>query len=95
MPSGACYPYPPTSIILIASRYLSFILLLVPLALSKHMLLYPRDTHAFSQSYYYAIISASVYCIISTLLLANLLGNFNVSTINGTEQQAIKVRRQD
>ena len=60
--------------ILTSSRYLSFILLLVPLALSKHMLLYPRDTHAFSQSYYYAIISASVYCIISNLLLANLLG---------------------
>ncbi|KAL1686509.1 hypothetical protein GGG16DRAFT_128652 [Schizophyllum commune] len=58
----------------VAFWYLSFILLLVPLALSKHMLLYPRDTHAFSQSYYYAIISASVYCIISTLLLANLLG---------------------
>ncbi|KAL1746868.1 hypothetical protein HDZ31DRAFT_80905 [Schizophyllum fasciatum] len=58
----------------VALWYLSFVLLLVPLALSKHMLLYPRDTHAFSQSYYYAIISSSVYFIISTVLLANLLG---------------------
>lgn len=54
--------------------YLSFALLLIPLALTKHLILYPQTEYAFSQSYYYAIISSSVYFVISTLLLANLLG---------------------
>jgi potassium channel subfamily K len=42
-------------------------------AAHKHLRLLPED-HTFSQSFYYAIISAITYFIISTLLLWNLLG---------------------
>lgn len=44
------------------------------IAANKALILEPREQHAFSQSYYYGIISAVIYFIISTMLLWNLLG---------------------
>lgn len=52
------------------------IFLIVPLGLTHHLTIQPTNTHAFSQSYYYALISAALYFIISTLLLFNLLGAY-------------------
>jgi len=57
-------------------RYISSLLLVsLAVAAHKHLRLPARD-HAFSQSYYYGIISAGVYFIISTLLFWNLLGAY-------------------
>ncbi|KAJ3763343.1 hypothetical protein EV360DRAFT_33765 [Lentinula raphanica] len=54
--------------------YLSSILLVVPLALIRSITL-PSDVsqHALSQSYYYALLSAILYGILSTLLLLHLI----------------------
>ncbi|KAJ3819923.1 hypothetical protein F5880DRAFT_1616030 [Lentinula raphanica] len=54
--------------------YLSSILLIVPLALIRSIKL-PSDVsqHALSQSYYYALLSAILYGILSTLLLLHLI----------------------
>lgn len=57
-------------------RYLAAIFLIVPLGLTKDLEIQPRETHAFGQSYYYALISAAVYTIISTLLVFNAVGAY-------------------
>ncbi|KAF9009137.1 voltage-gated potassium channel [Hymenopellis radicata] len=56
--------------------YLSAILLLVPICLTPILIIQPRTTHAFSQSYYYGMISCILYLIISTMLLCNALGAY-------------------
>ncbi|KAF9465687.1 hypothetical protein BDZ94DRAFT_1214030, partial [Collybia nuda] len=56
--------------------YLAAMFLVVPLGLTKDLEIRPRATHAFSQSYYYALISAAVYIIISTLLVFNTVGAY-------------------
>ncbi|KAK0222279.1 hypothetical protein IW262DRAFT_972714 [Armillaria fumosa] len=56
--------------------YLSAVLLLVPLSLTKILIIKPTYDHAFSQSYYYALIATVLYVIISTLLLVNVLGAY-------------------
>ncbi|KAK0477349.1 hypothetical protein IW261DRAFT_1551962 [Armillaria novae-zelandiae] len=56
--------------------YLSAALLLVPLSLTKILIIKPTYDHAFSQSYYYALIATVLYVIISTLLLVNVLGAY-------------------
>ena len=58
----------------IDSRYLSCILLLVPISVTHTALLRQSSTYALSQSYYYAFIACILYFIISTLLLINVLG---------------------
>lgn len=40
-------------------------------AAPKHLQLYPRQEYAFSQSYYYGILSSTLYFIVATFLLAN------------------------
>ncbi|KIY62756.1 voltage-gated potassium channel [Cylindrobasidium torrendii FP15055 ss-10] len=62
--------------ITIALWYLSAVLLLVPICLTPILIIEPRETHAFSQSYYYGLISAVTYILISTLLLFNALGAY-------------------
>ncbi|KAK0460167.1 uncharacterized protein EV420DRAFT_1673234 [Desarmillaria tabescens] len=57
-------------------RYLSAVLLLVPLGLTKILIIKPTYDHAFAQSYYYALIATVLYFIISTLLLVNVLGAY-------------------
>ncbi|KAK0438619.1 hypothetical protein EV421DRAFT_1906548 [Armillaria borealis] len=56
--------------------YLSAALLLVPLSLTKILIIKPTYDHAFAQSYYYALIATVLYVIISTLLLVNVLGAY-------------------
>lgn len=56
--------------------YISAILLLVPLCLTRVLTIEPTTSHAFSQSYYYGIISSILYTLISTLLLFNALGAY-------------------
>lgn len=56
--------------------YLSAALLLVPLSLTKILIIKPTYDHAFAQSYYYALIATVLYVIISTLLLINVLGAY-------------------
>jgi potassium channel subfamily K len=46
------------------------------IAAHKHLRLSPKASHAFSQSFYYGVISSILYFIISTLLLWNLLGAY-------------------
>jgi potassium channel subfamily K len=47
---------------------------LVAVANSHHFLLYPREQHALSQAFYYAIIAAALYCIISLLMVVTAFG---------------------
>lgn len=49
-------------------------LLIIPLGLTHDLVIQPRSTHAFAQSYYYALISAALYTIISSLLVLHALG---------------------
>ncbi|KAG0130284.1 hypothetical protein HOY82DRAFT_520578 [Tuber indicum] len=49
----------------------SFLLIALVAAASRHLRLYPREEYAFSQSYYYAILSSTLYFIAATFLLAN------------------------
>lgn len=46
----------------------------MPLSLTHKLIIQPRTSYVFSQSYYYGIISTALYGIISTLLLFNLVG---------------------
>lgn len=50
------------------------IIALVAVANSHHFLLYPREQHALSQAFYYAIIAAALYCIISVLMVVTVFG---------------------
>ncbi|KAF8815146.1 voltage-gated potassium channel [Phlegmacium glaucopus] len=56
--------------------YLSCALLVIPIGLTRIARLSPsiHPTFAYSQSFYYAVISSSIYFTISTLLLLNLIG---------------------
>lgn len=47
---------------------------LVAVANSHHFLLLPREQHALSQAFYYAIIAAALYCIISLLMVVTAFG---------------------
>lgn len=67
-------PFPDLLNTNIDSRYLSCILLLVPISVTHTALLRQSPTYALSQSYYYAFIACILYFIISTLLLINVLG---------------------
>ncbi|KAL0960474.1 hypothetical protein HGRIS_005516 [Hohenbuehelia grisea] len=59
----------------IALWYLASLLLLIPLALSHRLLrIEPLHQHPFSESYFYGIIAAALYFIISTLLALNHFG---------------------
>ncbi|PWW77506.1 hypothetical protein C7212DRAFT_356929 [Tuber magnatum] len=49
----------------------SFLLIALVAATPKHLQLYPRQEYAFSQSYYYGILSSTLYFIVATFLLAN------------------------
>ncbi|KAI5845952.1 hypothetical protein BZA05DRAFT_426945 [Tricharina praecox] len=53
----------------------SLLLLALVVAAHKHLRLPPKN-HAFSQSYYYGIISAALYFLISTLLVWNAVGAY-------------------
>jgi len=57
-------------------RYISCILLLIPVSLTHDSALYPASSPIiiYSQSYYYAIIASCLYFSISTLLLVSTLG---------------------
>ncbi|KAF8900277.1 hypothetical protein CPB84DRAFT_1779259 [Gymnopilus junonius] len=55
-------------------RYISCILLLIPIGVIHHPQLDPSNQFKFSQSYYYAMISCILYFCISTLLLFSTLG---------------------
>lgn len=57
--------------------YLSAVLLLVPLCLTDELRIKPHSSHAFSQSYYYALISVVLYLVISTLLLLHSVGAYH------------------
>ncbi|KAJ6632145.1 hypothetical protein B0H10DRAFT_1976315 [Mycena sp. CBHHK59/15] len=58
--------------------YLSALLLIIPLSLTHGALSLGNaaPAHSFSQSYYYAIISGTIYMILPTLLLANAIGAY-------------------
>lgn len=47
---------------------------LVAVANTDHFRLYPREQHALSQAFYYAIIAAALYCIISILMVITVMG---------------------
>ncbi|KAG0636377.1 hypothetical protein HOY80DRAFT_925862 [Tuber brumale] len=49
----------------------SFLLVALVAAASRHLRLYPSQEYPFSQSYYYAILSSTLYFIVATFLLAN------------------------
>ncbi|CUS14946.1 unnamed protein product [Tuber aestivum] len=49
----------------------SFLLVALVAAASKHLRLYPPQEFAFSQSYYYGILSSALYFIVATFLLSN------------------------
>ncbi|RPB05500.1 hypothetical protein L873DRAFT_1663127 [Choiromyces venosus 120613-1] len=49
----------------------SFLLVSLVSVASKHLRLYPRQEYAFSQSYYYGILSSTLYFIIASFLLVN------------------------
>ncbi|KAG5653097.1 hypothetical protein H0H81_002322 [Sphagnurus paluster] len=57
-------------------RYIAAVLLIIPLGLTHMLIIQPRATHAFSQSYYYAIISATIYMLVSSLLVVNAIGAY-------------------
>ncbi|KAH8831341.1 hypothetical protein DL96DRAFT_1587388 [Flagelloscypha sp. PMI_526] len=57
--------------------YLATILLVVPIGIIDTIRVDSTTPHQYSQSYYYGIISASVYFAISTLLVANLIGSYH------------------
>lgn len=69
-------PYSIAQPLTIILWYLSAILLLVPICLTPILVIQPTTTHAFSQSYYYGMISCILYLIISSLLLCNALGAY-------------------
>ncbi|KAI5785856.1 hypothetical protein EDC01DRAFT_631774 [Geopyxis carbonaria] len=54
----------------------SITLIAIVIAASLHLQLHPKNAYAFSQSFYYGIISAVLYFTISTLLLWNMLGAY-------------------
>ncbi|KAG6857126.1 hypothetical protein H0H87_009258 [Tephrocybe sp. NHM501043] len=56
--------------------YLAAILLIVPLGMTHTLVIQPTSTHAFAQSYYYAIISATLYIVISSILVLNAVGAY-------------------
>ncbi|KAJ7472153.1 hypothetical protein FB451DRAFT_1134997 [Mycena latifolia] len=57
--------------------YLSAILLIIPLGLTRTALGLPgAAAYALSQAYYYAIISGTIYMILPTLLIANAMGAY-------------------
>jgi len=62
--------------ITIVGWFLSAFLLiaLVAVANSHHFRLLPRDQHALSQAFYYAIMAAALYCIISVLMVVTVIG---------------------
>ncbi|KAF8073335.1 hypothetical protein FPV67DRAFT_740612 [Lyophyllum atratum] len=60
----------------IALWYIAAIFLIVPLGLTRDLVVQPTSTHAFGQAYYYALISAAIYTIVATLLLLNVLGAY-------------------
>ncbi|KAJ7664396.1 hypothetical protein DFH06DRAFT_1041762 [Mycena polygramma] len=63
--------------ITISVWYLSALLLIVPLGLTNTALrLTGAPVYEFNQSYYYAIITASLYVILPTLLIANAAGAY-------------------
>lgn len=58
-------------------RYLSALLLIIPLGLTHTSLGLPgASAHEFSQAYYYAIIAATIYMILPSLLIANAMGAY-------------------
>ncbi|KAG6904972.1 hypothetical protein DXG01_005878 [Tephrocybe rancida] len=56
--------------------YISAILLIIPLGMTSDLVIHPTSTHAFAQSYYYAIISATLYIVVSSLLVLNVMGAY-------------------
>ncbi|KAJ7581103.1 hypothetical protein C8J56DRAFT_1006152 [Mycena floridula] len=56
--------------------YISAILLLIPLAFTSSLIIEPTSNHAFTQSYYYAMICVVIYTIIATLLALNVIGAY-------------------
>ncbi|KAF7329252.1 hypothetical protein MKEN_00186100 [Mycena kentingensis (nom. inval.)] len=57
--------------------YLSSLLLIIPLGMTNTKLSLPSEpTYTMTQSYYYAIIAASISAILPTLLTANALGAY-------------------
>jgi len=52
----------------------SMLIALVAVASSDVFRLHPAETHALTQAYYYAIIAAGLYCIISILMVATVVG---------------------
>ncbi|KAJ7077429.1 hypothetical protein B0H15DRAFT_915299 [Mycena belliarum] len=71
---GHLLRYPVAQPLTIGLWYLSAILLITPLGLTRKALEIPSA--AFSQAYYYAIISGVIYIILPTLLVANVMGAY-------------------
>lgn len=70
-------PYRFAQPITVVGWYISSLLLIgIVAAAAAELRLNPLSEHAFSQSFYYAIISAALYAIISSLLLANMAGAY-------------------
>lgn len=74
-------------------RYISAIFLLVPFALLTSQI-YDEERHILSQSYYYALIAGTIYSIISTFLLLNVIGasSLSISVAGGVELLVLRKR---
>ncbi|KIY49780.1 voltage-gated potassium channel [Fistulina hepatica ATCC 64428] len=76
---GRRVPYRIAMPLTIFCWYISFFFLLVPLCLARSQLMFhPWVGYAFSQSWYYGIISCVIYFVISTLLVLHILGAYVV-----------------